>query len=85
MGSKKRRFTICSAVVLGIAVLILIGFAVFQPKDSQAEETSVSQTRLLMDTVVDVRVDAPGAADLVGETFTIMAGWTLNYPVHRNE
>lgn len=73
MGSKKRRFTICSAVVLGIAVLILIGFAVFQPQDSQAEETSVSQTRLLMDTVVDVRVDAPGAADLVGETFTIMA------------
>lgn len=76
MGSdkQKRSLPVGLAVVAAAVVLILLSYIFLRPHELRAEETSAQKTQLLMDTVVDVRVDAPNAAQLVDQVFSVMKG-----------
>lgn len=69
---QKRRYSVGVAVLLAIVILVAVGYIFFQPQELKAEETSAQKTRILMDTVVDLRVDAPSADELIDEVFAVM-------------
>ncbi len=69
---KKRSLPLGLIIAASAVGLVLIAYIFFRPHELLAEETTAQKTRLLMDTVVDVRVDAPNAAQLVDEAFKVM-------------
>jgi len=68
----RRRFLITVLVVIGLGLLALLGYFL-DISSSKTTEKSAQDRQILMDTIVDVRVEGPNAVALMAEAFQVMA------------
>jgi len=59
-------------VLLGLGLATLVGYYQFYVPYLEAQTSSAQRTMILMDTVVDVRVDGRNSEELIEEVFAVM-------------
>lgn len=72
-GSRRRHFLVIVAALIGLGLATLGGYYFLYVPHLEAKETSTSTTMMLMDTVVDVRVDGQNSNELVSRVFATMS------------
>ena len=71
-GVRKRHSLVVFLVLLGLGLATFLGYYFIYVPYFEAEPTSTQRTMILMDTVVDVRVDGGDSEELVERVFTVM-------------
>lgn len=71
-GVERRPFLILAFVLLGSGLVTLLGYYFLYLPHLQASESRTQTTKILMDTLVDVRVDGRNSQELVKQVFTTM-------------
>lgn len=72
-GVQRRRFGILVAALLSLGAVIMLGYYFGYLPRTAANDTQTQKSMMLMDTLVDVRVDGRGSEELVPKVFEEMA------------
>ncbi|HBG02516.1 MAG TPA: hypothetical protein DDW87_13275 [Firmicutes bacterium] len=73
-GASKRHSFIVFIVLVGLGLVTLVSYYLFYLPYLEARQISTQKSLVLMDTVVDVRVDGPNSEELVAKAFATMGG-----------
>lgn len=73
-GFDRKHSLVIALALLGLGLATLLGYYFIYVPHMKEEETITQTSMILMDTVVDVRVDGRGSADLVKKAFAVMEG-----------
>lgn len=70
--ARNRHSLVVFFVLLGLGLATLVGYYQFYVPYLEAQTSSAQRTMILMDTVVDVRVDGRNSEELIEEVFAVM-------------
>lgn len=70
--ARNRHSLLVFFVLLGLGLATLVGYYQFYVPYLEAQTSSAQRTMILMDTVVDVRVDGRNSEELIEEVFAVM-------------
>ncbi|NLL43780.1 MAG: FAD:protein FMN transferase [Firmicutes bacterium] len=70
--ARNRHSLVVFFVLLGLGLATLVGYYQFYVPYLEAQTSSAQRTMILMDTVVDVRVDGRDSEELIEEVFAVM-------------
>lgn len=71
-GVERRHFLVIVGVFMALGMATILGYYFIYIPHLQASESRTQTTMILMDTLVDVRVDGRNSSELVKQAFTIM-------------